>query len=91
LSAVTREHEVGIASNRIEEWYGEYFSGLVHPARHARGDGCILGTMKDLINKNYMLLLNLCRLKIGLDNPKKLYKKIWWLLSWYDLLTQVKS
>lgn len=43
LTAATRGHEVGIASNRREERYGEYFFGLVHTARHARGDGCASG------------------------------------------------
>lgn len=37
LFSETREHEVGIASNRISEKCGEYFSFLVHTARHIMG------------------------------------------------------
>jgi len=43
LFTVTRGHKVGIASNRREECYGEWFFSLVHTARHARGDGCTQG------------------------------------------------
>ena len=35
LFSERREHEAGIASNRILEWYGEAISNLVHTARHA--------------------------------------------------------
>lgn len=37
LFSATREHEGGIASNRISEECGEYFSFLVHTARHIMG------------------------------------------------------
>ena len=37
LFFVTQGHEVGIASNRILERYGEYVFNLVQTARHATG------------------------------------------------------
>ncbi len=40
IESATRLHEVGIASNRRSECYGEYVPGLVHTARHTMGVGC---------------------------------------------------
>ena len=37
LFSATREHEGGIASNRVSAKCGEYFSFLVHTARHIMG------------------------------------------------------
>ena len=39
IESATRLHEVGIASNRRSECYGEYVPGLVHTARHTMGSG----------------------------------------------------
>lgn len=86
-SAGTRRHEGGIASNRTEEWYGEFISGLVHTARHARGDGCALGTVEVLIVYSFIINVMLIIVEFTSKENKQEIR----LFSWYDLLTQVKS
>lgn len=49
LFSATREHEVGIASNRISAKCGEYFSFLVHTARHIMG---VLSNQYNIITLN---------------------------------------
>ena len=55
MLTVTRQHKVGITSNRESERHGEFmYLSLIHTARHMLGGSFILRKIKQLIEETLL-------------------------------------